>query len=151
MVALGMMGIAIYYQYVLGEQPCQVCIHARLWVTTIILISITMSFLTKKRLLNINGNLAVLCAATGLAERAFFLYKLENGRGDGSCKFELGMPVWFSVDRWFPSLFEVRNLCSFTPETLAGFSMAESLLIASGAMCLICTMACLLALRTTGS
>ena len=50
-VALGMMGIAIYYQYVLGEQPCQVCIHARLWVTAIILIGIIMSFFTNRNIL----------------------------------------------------------------------------------------------------
>jgi disulfide bond formation protein DsbB len=38
------------------------------------------------------------------------------------------MPDWFAVDRWMPWLFEVRNLCSFTPEMLFGFSMAETLM-----------------------
>jgi disulfide bond formation protein DsbB len=73
------------------------------------------------------GNLAVLTAGAGLFERARYLYRLENGIGDGSCQFQLGMPDWFAVDRWMPWLFEVRNLCSFTPEMLFGVSMAESL------------------------
>jgi disulfide bond formation protein DsbB len=38
------------------------------------------------------------------------------------------MPDWFAVDRWMPWLFEVRNLCSFTPEMLFGLSMSETLM-----------------------
>jgi disulfide bond formation protein DsbB len=38
------------------------------------------------------------------------------------------MPDWFAVDRWLPWLFEVRNLCSYTPEIALGISMAEALL-----------------------
>jgi disulfide bond formation protein DsbB len=38
------------------------------------------------------------------------------------------MPDWFAVDRWFPSLFEVRNICSYTPEIAFGVSMAEALI-----------------------
>jgi disulfide bond formation protein DsbB len=70
----------------------------------------------------------VLTAGAGLFERARYLYRLENGIGDGSCQFQLGMPDWFAVDRWMPWLFEVRNLCSFTPEMLLGLSMAETLM-----------------------
>ena len=79
------------------------------------------------RILRILGNGGVLIAGVGLTERARYLYRLENGIGDGSCQFQLGMPDWFAVDRWMPWLFEVRNLCSFTPEMLFGVSMAESL------------------------
>ena len=42
------------------------------------------------------------------------------------------MPDWFAIDQWFPSLFEVRNLCSFTPEIPFGLSMAEGLLLIAG-------------------
>ena len=74
------------------------------------------------------GHLSIIAAGIGLAERAFYLYRLENGIGNGSCEFQLGMPDWFAVDRWLPWLFEVRNLCSFTPEIALGISMAEALL-----------------------
>jgi Disulfide bond formation protein DsbB. len=47
------------------------------------------------------------------------------------------MPDWFAVDRWMPWLFEVRNLCSFTPEMLFGLSMAETLMGVGAGVCLV--------------
>ena len=88
-------------------------------------------------LLRVVGNVGVLIAGAGLFERARYLYRLENGVGDGSCQFQLGMPDWFAVDRWMPWLFEVRNLCSFTPEMLFGLSMAETLMGVGAGVCLV--------------
>ena len=119
---------ALFYQYVLGEEPCQVCIHARLWVTAWILSGLMILLLPQHFVGRSLGHLSIIAAGIGLAERAFYLYRLENGIGDGSCEFQLGMPDWFAVDRWLPWLFEVRNLCSFTPEIALGISMAEALL-----------------------
>ena len=125
---IALLGVALYYQYALGDEPCQVCIHARLWVVALILIALILLITPQIPLLRVLGNLGVLIAGAGLYERAHYLYRLENGIGDGSCQFQLGMPDWFAVDRWMPWLFEVRNLCSFTPEMLFGLSMAETLM-----------------------
>ena len=125
---IALLGVALYYQYALGDEPCQVCIHARLWVVASTLIAFIMLITPQIPLLRALGNLGVLIAGAGLYERARYLYRLENGIGDGSCQFQLGMPDWFAVDRWIPWLFEVRNLCSFTPEMLFGLSMAETLM-----------------------
>ena len=79
----------------------------------------------------------LVISSVGLGDRAWTLYLLENGRGDSSCEFQLGMPEWFAVDRWFPDLFEVRTLCSYTPDIIWGISMAEGLLcVAAGLVCL---------------
>ena len=125
---IALLSVALYYQYALGDEPCQVCIHARLWVVAFTLIALIMLITPQLTLVRAVGNLGVLTAAAGLFERARYLYRLENGIGDGSCQFQLGMPDWFAVDRWMPWLFEVRNLCSFTPEMLLGLSMAETLM-----------------------
>ena len=125
---IALLGVALYYQYALGDEPCQVCIHARLWVVAFTLIALIMLITPQIKLLRVLGNIGVVIAGVGLTERARYLYRLENGIGDGSCQFQLGMPDWFAVDRWMPWLFEVRNLCSFTPEMLFGFSMAETLM-----------------------
>ena len=125
---IALLGAALYYQYALGDEPCQVCIHARLWVVASTLIAVIMLITPQIPLLRALGNLGVLIAGAGLYERARYLYRLDNGIGDGSCQFQLGMPDWFAVDRWIPWLFEVRNLCSFTPEMLFGLSMAETLM-----------------------
>ena len=125
---IALLGVALYYQYALGDEPCQVCIHTRLWVVAFTLVALIMLVTPQTSLLRVVGNVGVLIAGAGLFERARYLYRLENGIGDGSCQFQLGMPDWFAVDRWMPWLFEVRNLCSFTPEMLFGFSMAETLM-----------------------
>ena len=125
---IALLSVALYYQYALGDEPCQVCIHARLWVVAFTLIALIMLITPQITLVRVVANLAVLTAGAGLFERARYLYRLENGIGDGSCQFQLGMPDWFAVDRWMPWLFEVRNLCSFTPEMLLGLSMAETLM-----------------------
>lgn len=128
-LALTMLAVALYYQYALGEEPCQVCIHVRLWVVALALVSLVITVLPASHWSGLLGHGLVAGIAVGLAERAWLLYELENGRGDSSCEFQLGMPDWFAVDRWFPSLFEVRNLCSYTPDIIWGISMAEGLLL----------------------
>ena len=131
------LGVALYYQYALGDEPCQVCIHARLWVVAFTLIALIMLITPQIIQLRVLGNIGVVIAGVGLTERARYLYRLENGIGDGSCQFQLGMPDWFAVDRWMPWLFEVRNLCSFTPEILFGLSMAETLMAVGAGLCLL--------------
>ena len=132
-----LLAVALYYQYVLGDEPCQVCIHARLWVVAFTLIAVVMLVTSQRRILRVVANIGVVIACAGLTERARYLYRLENGIGDGSCQFQLGMPYWFAVDQWMPWLFEVRNLCSFTPTMLFGLSMAESLMGIGAILCLV--------------
>jgi disulfide bond formation protein DsbB len=124
----GLFAAALYWQYALGEDPCQVCIHARLWVVAITLIGALMLILPSNTGTALAGLVLLLVSSIGLGERSYYLYEIENFRGDGSCQFTLGMPDWFAVDRWFPALFEVRNICSYTPEIAFGVSMAEALL-----------------------
>ena len=125
---MGMFMAALYWQYALGEDPCQVCIQARLWVVAIALIGTVMLVLPDSAAARLGGLVLLLISSVGLGERSYYLYEIENFRGDGSCQFTLGMPDWFAVDRWFPALFEVRNICSYTPEVALGISMAEALL-----------------------
>jgi len=140
-VSVAMLGIALFYQYALGEEPCQVCIQARIWVFALLLLSMAIATLPENRHLRLSGNLLALTCTVGLGERAWFLYQLENGIGNGSCEFQLGMPDWFAIDQWFPSLFEVRNLCSFTPEMLFGLSMAEALMAVAVALSVVIVVA----------
>ena len=132
-----LLAVALYYQHVLGDEPCQVCIHARLWVVAFTLIALVMLVTSQHRVLRVVANIGVVIACAGLTERARYLYRLENGIGDGSCQFRLGMPDWFAVDQWMPWLFEVRNLCSFTPTMLFGLSMAESLMGIGALLCFV--------------
>ena len=142
-----LLAVALYYQYALGDEPCQVCIHARLWVVAFTLIALIVLVMPQTSPVRVAGNVGVIIAGAGLFERARYLYRLENGIGDGSCQFQLGMPDWFAVDRWMPWLFEVRNLCSFTPEMLLGLSMAETLMGVGVGVCLVAICTAVLDLR----
>ena len=128
---------ALYWQYVLGDDPCQVCIQARLWAVGMGLVGALMLTLPDTLLYRLAGFASTLLTGAGMGERAFYLYEIENFRGDGSCEFTLGMPSWFVVDQWFPALFEVRNICSYTPEIAFGVSMAEALIGIAAVVCVL--------------
>ena len=134
-----MFAAALYWQYALGADPCQVCIQARLWVVAIALIGALMLTLPDTTGTRLGGLILLFISSMGLGERSYYLYEIENFRGDGSCQFTLGMPDWFAVDRWFPALFEVRAICSYTPELFLNISMAEALIFIAASLCfLIC-------------
>lgn len=125
-----LLGVALFYQYGLGEEPCQICVQVRLWVAALLILGALGSVLQHRQIRN--GLLLLsLGSIIAMGERSYVLYQLEQGVGNSSCEFQLGMPSWFAVDQWFPALFEVRNLCSFTPAMPWGLTMAESLVIAA--------------------
>ena len=71
---IALLGVALYYQYALGDEPCQVCIHARLWVVAFSLIALIMLITPQIKLLRVLGNIGVVIAGVGLTERARYLY-----------------------------------------------------------------------------
>ena len=108
-----------------------------------------MLLLPESLLTRLAGLILAFIASAGMGERAYYLYEIENFRGDGSCEFTLGMPSWFAVDQWFPALFEVRNICSYTPEIAFGISMAEALMGIAAVVCIVTLIGLGLVLRPT--
>ena len=135
------LGVALYYQYGLGDEPCQVCIHIRIWVVAFTLLSLLMAALPGNRWLNLGGHGLALGCMAGFFERSKYLFDVEKGRGDGSCEFFLGFPDWFALDRWLPFIFEVRNLCGLSPKMPWGLTMVESLLVMSIALLVVSAIA----------
>ena len=145
----GLFAAALYWQYVIGDDPCQVCIQARLWAVALGLLGAVMLPLPESLLTRLTGLVLAFISSAGMGERAYYLYEIENFRGDGSCEFTLGMPSWFAVDQWFPALFEVRNICSYTPEIAFGISMTEALMVIAIAVCIVTLIGLGLVLRPT--
>ena len=140
-LGLFMEGVALYWQYVVGDEPCQICIHVRVWVAAFTLLGLVFLCLPRNRWLYLAGHALAIGAMVGLWERCRYLLDVENGKGESSCSFFLGFPDWFALDRWMPWMFEVRNLCGFTPEMWFGVSMAQYLIVASTALVLFTTLA----------
>ncbi len=138
-VALILIGIALeaaalYYQYVLDEWPCVLCIHVRLWLAAMVLLALFALFFTRSatamKVLHAL-NVAILAI---LVERSWRVLAIERGWIFGECDMDLGTPDWFAPDRWLPFLFEVQTTCGYSPLIVFNITMAELLLLISGLM-----------------
>ncbi|MCG6890430.1 MAG: disulfide bond formation protein B [Gammaproteobacteria bacterium] len=122
---------ALYFQYVLDEWPCVLCIHVRILVMSFVLIGILAIFFTGSmpgmRLFHGLNTLIMGC----LVERSWQVLAVERGWVFGDCAMNLGMPSWFALDKWFPAVFEVQTACGYSPLLLFEITMAEALLVIS--------------------
>ncbi len=143
-VALVLSGLALeagalFYQYVLDEWPCVLCIHVRIWVLAFVLLGILALFFTGSRAAIRGFHAASVIIMLGLIERSWRVLAVERGWIFGDCEMDLGMPAWFALDKWFPWLFEVQTSCGYTPLIAFNISMAEVLLVISAALLLLCS------------
>jgi disulfide bond formation protein DsbB len=131
LIGLSFEAVALFYQYVLEVMPCVLCIQVRLWMMALIMIALLVLLLRRLRFISLAGHLLTVVIAAGLLERSYQLLGTERGFVFGDCGFDLGLPDWFSPDKWFPALFEVQASCGYTPELLFGITMAEVLIVFS--------------------
>ena len=124
-------GVALYYQYMLDEWPCVLCIHIRIWVLGFILVAIFGVFLGGYSLMNRTLHLLNSVVMMGFVERSWQVLAVERGWVFGDCVMDAGLPPWFALDSWFPMMFEVQTACGYTPLIALNFSMAEILMVMS--------------------
>ena len=144
--AVLLMFAALYFQYILEELPCLMCIQVRIWLVLLIFVSIFGLLTRTQRWSNLVAQAGVLVIAGGLAERSYMLLGTERGFVFSDCGFDLGLPEWLAIDIWFPRLFQVETTCGYTPEIMFGITMAESLMALSVLMCTLCALAFLASL-----
>lgn len=133
-LALSMEGVALFYQYQLDYWPCLLCIHVRVWLLGLIAVALTGMLVRRFRGLLVLAHLLLVAVGAGMLERSLKLLGTERGTIEGSCVMESGLPAWFALDKWFPSVFEVMEPCGYTPELLFGVTMAEALVVFSIAL-----------------
>jgi disulfide bond formation protein DsbB len=131
LIGLSFEAVALFYQYVLDEMPCVLCIQMRLWVLVLIVVALLVLVQKGLKLALLPGHLLTVGIAAGMLERAWKLLGTERGFAEGECGFSLGLPAWFTPDVWFPKLFQVQTSCGYTPELLFGVTMAEALIVFS--------------------
>ena len=129
--SVGLLSVALYYQYALEEPPCIMCIHVRLWLALLIVVSIVGLVLPNNKIIHSVTHSAVMLIGAGLVERSYLLLGTERGFVFGDCGFSLGLPAWFAVEEWLPWLFQIETSCGYTPEIVFGITMAESLMVLS--------------------
>lgn len=127
LVGVSLEGIALFYQYVLDEPPCVLCIQARVWVLLGILVAIVMLFVHRVSLARIVGHLGLVVSLALLLNRSWIALLVERGQYDGQCGMDAGFPGWLPLDAWLPQMFEVQTMCGYTPMMPFGVSMGEAL------------------------
>jgi disulfide bond formation protein DsbB len=126
------LGEALYFQHVLNEWPCMLCIHARIWVMVLTFVALFGLFVRRHPIMNAIGHGLTLLVSGGLLERSLVLLGTERETLFGECSMDLGLPAWLALDKWIPFLFEVQASCGYTPELWAGgLTMAEGLVATS--------------------
>ena len=142
--------VALYFQYALEEGPCALCIHIRIYMAGLMLVGLA-GILAKPPIarLLLNWICAGLCV--GLAFKSWELFGVERGFIDASCTIGAGLPQWFNLEDWFPTLFASWGLCGITPDVLFGISMAEALMPTSIAAAIASVLLAIAALVTIKS
>lgn len=147
-MGLSMEGVALYYQYGLDFGPCFHCIYIRIWLLGMIVVAGFGLWLYRFAIANVLLHALNTGMMIGLIDTSQQLLGAERHTLGGSCKMVLGLPSWFELDAWFPTVFAVWEPCSETPELLFGITMAEALTIFSWGMMLLSAALLLLQLTT---
>jgi len=135
--SLFLLADALFYQYILEELPCVICIQIRLWISLLVFIALFGLFGRANWLVNVLAQLSVALIAIGLVERSYQLLGIERGFVFGDCSFDLGLPAWFSIDQWLPWLYKVETSCGYTPEIIFKITMAEALIVMTVSLLII--------------
>jgi len=131
------LAIALYYQYALNEWPCVLCIHIRIWVSLLVIVSVMGLFSRSNKAMGYVSNTLLVVVAAGLTERSYMLLGTEKGFVFGDCGFDVGLPAWLALEEWIPWLYRVESSCGYTPELLLGVTMAEALMLMSAGLLIL--------------
>lgn len=122
---------ALFYQYVLDYGPCVLCIHVRVYLLGLLIISIIGVAVKQSVKAQVATHLLSLILFSGLLERSYQLLGTERGFVFSECNMESGLPSWLALDQWFPLVFKIHEACGYTPVLLFGVTMAEALIVLS--------------------
>lgn len=137
MIGISFEAVGLFYQHVLDEPPCVLCIHVRLWLMALIIVAVLALLQRPLKFRPVPAHLLTIIISLGLLERSYQLLGTERGFVFGDCGFDLGLPAWFTPDVWLPGLFQVQASCGYTPELPFGISMAEALIVVSAVFVVI--------------
>jgi len=132
-----LMAFALYSQHIREELPCLICIQIRLLVSLLVIVSVAGLLSRYNRVMNTLANLSVVLVGASMTERSYQLLGTERGFVFGDCGFNLGLPGWFAIDEWLPSLYRIETSCGYTPEIFFGITMAEALMVISVLLLLV--------------
>ena len=150
-LCLALQGVALYYQYQLNYLPCVLCVHLRMLVGLLLVVSCIGWIAADNRGISLIIMTAVTAIWLWLVERSYQLLATERGWNMSECSMDSGLPAWLALEKWFPWLFHIHEPCGYTPYLLFKISMAEALIVMSVFFSLLCVSILILQLKPRGS
>lgn len=135
-VSLGLVGGALYFQFVRGEDPCPLCILQRYGFLFIALFSfIAAAFPHRGAGRRLFIGLALLSSIGGMVAAGKHVWVLSSLQ---SCGFDTLQPIVDSLPpaHWLPALFKTAGLCETPYPPILGLSLPAWALIGFIAACI---------------
>lgn len=121
LLSLSLNGVAFFYQYFLGVEPCALCVHIRSLVLLAGVLGLLGFAYRKSASKSFMALVAVYFTSFLAMERVITALLVEKGRIISSCSIDAGFPSWLPLDEWLPSFFQPGGVCgtpvSFIPGT----------------------------------
>ena len=125
LVSLGLIGVGLVLQHVVGLDPCPLCIFQRIAYFALALFALISASLSSRRASRWFGVLAVASALTGVGIAGRHVWLQMNPQGM-SCGPGLGaMLENFPLTDVLPKVFRGSGDCSEAAWTLLGLTIAE--------------------------
>ena len=148
-VGVGIEAVALYYQHVLGEPPCALCIQSRAFVLLGVLFGLLGVVGARLSLLRYAAQLGLIVSLGFLWRVSREAVLVERGLMESTCGMDPGFPSWLPLDQWLPQVFEVWTMCGYTPDFIFGMTMGEGLLYGTVTLFFIAVAALLVQLLTS--
>lgn len=149
--ALGLEGAALYFQYIMGLDPCVLCVYERTAVAGIFVAGLVGAIAP--------GVLPLRWAALALwgASAAWGLLTalkhvgIQIGELDLTCSYLADFPAWAPLDQWWPEVFQPTGFCEEVQWVFLGLSMPQWMVVIMSLylLALIAVLAARLMLRRT--
>jgi disulfide bond formation protein DsbB len=134
LISLGLIGGALYLQFVKGEDPCPLCIIQRYFFLLIAIFSFLGAGLKGWRGIAALETLVALSALGGIVAAVRHVYVLAHP--GFSCGFDALQPIVDGLPpaQWLPQVFKVAGLCETPYPPILGLSLPQWSLVAFALM-----------------
>ena len=132
--ALGLELSALYFQYILGLEPCIMCVYQRLAIVSIfvagVIGTVGYKYIIARGIAYIFWGIG---AIWGLIIAIEHVEMQENsGSLFFSCEFIPNFPNWAPLHQWIPFLFEATGDCGEISWKLLNYSMPQWMIVVYG-------------------
>ena len=124
-VSLGLIGVGLLLQHVVGLDPCPLCIFQRIAYFAVALFALLAASLSPRASSRWVGGLALLSALTGVGIAGWHVWLQLNPQGMSCGPGLATMLENFPLTEVLPKVFRGSGDCSESAWTLLGLTIAE--------------------------